>query len=76
MDVSNRKYISLLNKDKRRCHVLQTQIFMISEGLEAYTFIYYYTCLHTEGIHYEPYSRIACQVLTGNNGIKIRKSFK
>jgi len=49
---------------------------MIGEGLEAYTFIYYYTCLHKEGIQYEPYSCITCQVLTRNNGIKIRKSFK
>ena len=49
---------------------------MICEGREAYTFMYYYTCLQKEGIHYEPYSCIPCQVLTRNNGIKIRRSFK
>ena len=37
---------------------------MICEGQVAYTFIYYYTCLHKEGNQYEPYSCITCQVLT------------
>ena len=40
---------------------------MIGKGLEAYTFIYYYTCLQKKGIHYEPYSCITCQVLTHLN---------